>query len=438
MTGIPVEGFMYPNEIELQWSVLIVLYPFLTGLVAGAFILASLERVFRVDAVKPTYRLALLTALAFLLVAPLPLQLHLGHPERSLEMYLTPHTSSAMAMFGFVYLWYLMAVLVLEVWLDYRHDILVLSQTTTDWKRWLYKIMTLGSTNISPGALALDQKVGWIITIIGIPSAFLLHGYVGFIFGSVKANPWWSSPLMPVVFLFSAMVSGIAIVMLVYMFLCRARKEPIDMRCLDTVAKYLFYAFLIDFTLELLDLVHRIYESDESFRSLDFMVHTKLYLPHIVIQILLGTLTPILLLAATQVLPLNEARRRLTYGVAGLPDHDGYFCDALERGDRRATLFQELPRLHDLQIGADRSRGPASCHRAHCLAVRHSVGADQTAAAVGRCAWPATRHGPRRRLTRRSLKLFAEPLEQLLQVADLALQSGDLFLQSSNPFIVTR
>ena len=61
-----VEGFIYPNEVELQWSILIVLYPFLTGLVAGAFILASLERVFNVSAVKPTYRLALLTALAFL------------------------------------------------------------------------------------------------------------------------------------------------------------------------------------------------------------------------------------------------------------------------------------------------------------------------------------------------------------------------------------
>ncbi len=111
---------MYPNEVELQWSILIVLYPFITGLVAGAFILASLERVFNVEAVKPTYRLALLTALAFLLVAPLPLQLHLGHPERSFEMYLTPHTTSAMAMFGFVYLWYLMVVLLLEIWLDYR------------------------------------------------------------------------------------------------------------------------------------------------------------------------------------------------------------------------------------------------------------------------------------------------------------------------------
>ena len=323
---VPVEGFMYPNEVELQWSVLIVLYPFITGLVAGAFILASLERVFRVEAVKPTYRLALLTALAFLIVAPLPLQLHLGRPERSFEMYLTPHRSSAMAMFGFVYLWYLMGVLVVEIWLEYRRDIVEWAQSRTGVSRWLYKALTLGSYNVSERALQIDDRVGWIITIIGIPSAFLLHGYVGFIFGSVKANPWWSSPLMPVVFLFSAMVSGIAIVMLVYMILCRARGEQIDMRCVDTVAKYLFYAFLIDFTLELLDLIHRIYESDESFRSLDFMVHTKLYFPHIVIQILLGTVTPIILLAITQVVRLTEAQRKVIYATAGCLTLIGIFA----------------------------------------------------------------------------------------------------------------
>src|SRR3974390_2509208 len=264
--SMPFDGFMYPNEVELQWSVLIVLYPFLTGLVAGAFILASLERVFQVEAVKPPYRLALLTALAFLLVAPLPLQLHLGHPERSLEMYLTPHRASAMAMFGFVYLWYLTAVLLVEIWLDYREDIVLMMQSSGGLKKWVYRFMTLGATNISDGALQVDSRAGWLITLIGIPSAFLLHGYVGFIFGSVKANPWWSTPLMPVVFLFSAIVSGIATVMLVYMLLCKMRREPIDTPCVDTVAKYLFYAFLIDFTLELLDLIHRIYEADESFR----------------------------------------------------------------------------------------------------------------------------------------------------------------------------
>jgi Ni/Fe-hydrogenase subunit HybB-like protein len=256
----------------------------------------------------------------------MPLQLHLGHPERSLEMYLTPHRSSAMAMFGFVYLWYLTAVLVLEIWLDYRRDIVVMSQTTTGWKRWVYRVMTLGSSNISEHALAVDDRVGYLITVIGIPSAFLLHGYVGFIFGSIKANPWWSTPLMPVVFLFSAMVSGIATVMLLYMLMTWARGKTIDMRCVDTVARYLFYTFLIDFSLEMLDLIHRIYESDESFRSLDFMVHTKLYLSHIVVQIVLGTVAPIALLALTQLLELTETDRKRIYVLAGCLTMVGIFA----------------------------------------------------------------------------------------------------------------
>jgi Ni/Fe-hydrogenase subunit HybB-like protein len=312
-----VEGFMYPNEIALQWSVLIVLYPFITGLVAGAFILASLERVFRVEAVKPTYRLALLTALAFLLDAPLPLQLHLGHPERSPEMYFTPHATSAMAMFGYVYLWYLMAVLVLEIWLDYRRDIVLWSQQSKGLKRLIYKVMTLGSNNISERSLAIDERVGWIVTIIGIPSAFMLHGYVGFIFGSIKANPWWSSPLMPVVFIFSAMVSGIAAVMLLYMAVTKLRKKKIDIRCVDTIAMYLFYIFTIDFSLEMLDLIHRIYEADESFRSLDFMVHSKLFFSQIVLQICLGTLVPLVLLFLTQVAKIPEIVRKRMYVISG-------------------------------------------------------------------------------------------------------------------------
>jgi Ni/Fe-hydrogenase subunit HybB-like protein len=312
-----VEGYMYPNEITLYWSVLIVLYPYITGLVAGAFILASLERVFQVEAVKPTYRLALLTALAFLLVAPLPLVLHLGHPLRAPEMYFTPHDTSAMAMFGYVYLWYLMAVLVLEIWLDYRREIVLWSQSSKGLLRLVYRVMTLGSTNISPRSLHIDERVGWIVTLIGIPSAFLLHGYVGFIFGSIKANPWWSSPLMPVVFIFSAMVSGIAGVMLLYMAITKMRKEKIDMRCVDTIAMYMFYIFIIDFSLEMLDLVHRIYEADESFRSLNFLVHTQLYFSQIILQLCLGTILPLILLFLTQVVKLPEVARKRIYVLSG-------------------------------------------------------------------------------------------------------------------------
>jgi Ni/Fe-hydrogenase subunit HybB-like protein len=207
-------------------------------------------------------------------------------------------------------------VLLLEIWLEYRADIVRMAQTTGGLKRIIYKALTLGSENISPAARIIDDKVGYAVTVIGIPSAFLLHGYVGFIFGSIKANPWWSTPLMPIVFLFSAMTSGIAAVLLLYFVSMKLKRRVIDMRCLDTIAKYLFYTFVIDFTLEMLDLIHRTYEADESFRSLDFMVHTRLFFSQIILQIGIGTLVPLALLAANQLWKFSEVRRRVMYVTA--------------------------------------------------------------------------------------------------------------------------
>src|SRR3974377_2038296 len=182
------EGYVYPNEASPQplWSVLIVLYPYITGLVAGAFIMASLVRVFKVKALEPVYRLSFLTAFSFLLCAPLPLLCHLGHPERCFEVMMTPHLTSPMAIFGFVYAWYLMAVLLLELWFDYRHDFVKWSETTPGFKGTLYRLFTVGVTDVSEPALKLDHKIGHILSIVGIPSAFLLHGYVGFIFRPAK------------------------------------------------------------------------------------------------------------------------------------------------------------------------------------------------------------------------------------------------------------
>jgi predicted membrane protein len=312
-----VQGYIYPNEIELYWSVLIVQYPYITGLVAGAFILASLERVFKVTVLRPTYHIALLTALAFLLVATMPLINHLSQPQRAYEIMTTPHLTSAMAIFGFVYLWYLMVVLLLEIWFDYRKDMVIWAGQTKGFQRFLYRAITLYSNDISPRSVKLDDRIGYIITVVGIPSAFLLHGYVGFIFGSVKANPWWSTVLMPVIFLFSAMVSGIALVMCVYMIVSRIRKVSIDMKCLDTIAKYLFYILILDFTLEALDQIHRIYVAEESFEIISLLVNGKLYLTLIVFQVFLGMIVPLLTLGLFQFYKPAEKIRKWVYFIIG-------------------------------------------------------------------------------------------------------------------------
>ncbi len=320
-----VTGFIYPNELEIHWSILIVVYPYITGLVAGAFILASLVKVFNVKEVQPTYRLALLTALSFLLVAPLPLQLHLGHPERAFEIFLTPNLTSAMAMFGFVYAWYLMAVLLLEIWFEYRRDLIVYARETRFPMSWIYRILSLFSKDISEGAVQFDLKAVKTITIIGIPSAFLLHGYVGFIFGSVKANPWWSSVLMPIVFLMSAIVSGIALVIVLYMVLVPLRGETINMKCLDTIASYLFYAVIVDFSLEALDFIHRLYESEESIEILASLVTDKLLISLVVIQILLGMLLPSGILVLVKSFKFGDELRKLLYFISAILIQLGIF-----------------------------------------------------------------------------------------------------------------
>ena len=311
------EGYVYPNEAtrEPLWSILIVLYPYITGLVAGAFIMASLVRVFNVRPLEPVYRLSLLTAFAFLLCAPLPLLFHLGHPERCFEVMMTPHLTSPMAIFGFVYAWYLMAVLLLELWFDYRHDLVQWAEMTPGFRGMLYRLFTVGVTDTSEEAVKLDHKIGHILSIVGIPSAFLLHGYVGFIFGSVKANPWWGNVLMPIIFIMSAMVSGIALCVFNYMVLSWIRRKTVDMRCIDVMGKFLFYALVVDGAIEALDWVHRVYSAEEGFRLIQYMAREKLFYTLSIGQAACGTLVPLILLGVLQLLRRRfpELLRRRMY-----------------------------------------------------------------------------------------------------------------------------
>jgi predicted membrane protein len=315
------EGYVYPNEAGPHplWGFLIVLYPYITGLVAGAFIMASLVRVFNVKALEPVYRLAMLTALAFLLCATLPLLFHLGQPQRCFEIMMTPHFSSPMAMFGFVYAWYLMAVLLLELWFDYRQDFVEWSKTTAGFRGIVYRAFTLGVTDESEAAVRLDMRMGRILSIVGIPSAFLLHGYVGFIFGSIKANPWWGNVLMPIIFLLSAIVSGIALCVFNYMVLTWIRRHTVDMRCLDVMGMFLFYALVVDAAVEGLDWIHRVFSAEEGFKVMQYMAREKLFYTLNIGQVTVGTLLPLLLLGSLQLLRKRVpelVRRRMIFGSA--------------------------------------------------------------------------------------------------------------------------
>lgn len=288
-------NFVFPNDLHVHWSMMIALYPYITGIVAGAFIVSSLYHVFKVEALKPISRFSLLFALAFLVFAAFPLLLHLGRPERNFNIMLTPSPSSAMAGFGFIYTLYGI-VLLFEILFIYRPTMIKLKEQAGDLMKFIYTLLTFGSDDLSPRSLELDRKIIKFLAAIGIPMACVLHGYVGFIFGGVKANPTWSTPLMPVIFLLSACVSGIAGIIVVYCLIKKFRKLPVDMACLRTTTNYLAGFFIIDFTFEILEVFSHSYLRTWYHHSVEGLLWGPLFNSFWVWQVGILSVVPLLLL----------------------------------------------------------------------------------------------------------------------------------------------
>lgn len=303
-----MSGFLFPNEGIIEWDLLIVIYPYITGLVAGAFIVSSLYHVFGITSLKPVARFSLITALSFLLITPLPLAMHLGRPERALEMFLTPNLKSAMSAFGYIWFGYLLVVLA-EVWFVFRPDIVKYAGSTEGIKKTVYSVLALGVYDISEAALAVDKRIIKVLAFVGIPTAFLLHGYVGFIFGAVKANPWWSTPLMPIIFLMSATVSGIALLLVSYVVAMKFKKAPVDQACLRSLSLWLMGFLTVNVVLEGLEVFTMFYESEESWGIISQLITQKIGISYFGIQFFSGAILPLLVLGVVEVADLGGSEK---------------------------------------------------------------------------------------------------------------------------------
>jgi Ni/Fe-hydrogenase subunit HybB-like protein len=314
-----ITGFAFPNDIHVHWSLMIVMYPYITGFVAGSFIVTALYELFGKVEFKPVARLSLAASFSFLLVAGLPLQLHLGHPERGLFVMVTPNFTSAMAGFGILYSFYLMIVC-LEVWFVYRGEIIQTARRSRGLKRAFYAALALGTYDTSPEALAIDHRAVKILSAIGLPSACMLHGYVGFIFGGIKANPWWSTPLMPVIFLLSAAVSGIALLILLYQATSKIGRRRIEPETVAGMARWLWFFLIITVTLELLEIIMLGYEKSEAWHIIAPLLTTRLQFSFITVQMVIGSLIPFILLFIVVVMNryLHEKVRNTLTAMASL------------------------------------------------------------------------------------------------------------------------
>jgi predicted membrane protein len=321
-----MDGFAYPNEAQIGWTLIVVLYPFTTGLIAGAFIVSALYYVFNVQSLRPLARFSLVTALAFVIVAPLPLLVHLGRPERAFEIFATPNFTSAMAVFGYIWIFY-MAILMMQTWLVFRKDIVTYAVTSTGVRRLIYSTMALGVYDVSSKSLAIDRRIVKFLGAIGIPSAWILfHGYSGFIFGSVKANPWWSTPLMPIIFLFSAVVSGMALLIILYVAAMGVQRKPINHDALRSLAGWLAGFLAVNVTIEALEVVTMMYMREESWETVRSLITERLATSYLGIQLILGSALPLLALGVAVLFRLRQRTSTLLASVAAVLTLVGVFA----------------------------------------------------------------------------------------------------------------
>ncbi|HYA86341.1 MAG TPA: NrfD/PsrC family molybdoenzyme membrane anchor subunit [Nitrospirota bacterium] len=313
--------FVLPNEY-IYWSIQIVMYPFMTGLVAGAFVLSSLYHVFGIQKLKDMARFALVFSFALLFAAPMPIVLHLQFPFRGIEIFMTPHFTSAIAAFGIVFFTY-GAIVASELWFLYRKHFVDVAlklrekqdKTMMEWGTYLiFCTLTIGVYDVSEEALHRDEKAIKFLAALGIPVACFLHGYAGFIFGSVKANALWMTPLMPVIFIMSAIVSGIALCMLTYILTMEIRKflakrkrgsmmgtqsqqqlQSAEISVIQMTAKYLLAFLVAAISLEILDLIFRGYTALKSWDVLRSVIYERDFKDIFIMQYGIGNVVPLIL-----------------------------------------------------------------------------------------------------------------------------------------------
>jgi tetrathionate reductase subunit C len=145
-----------------------------------------------------------------------------------------------------------------------------------------------------------NMKMSKIFAIIGIPLAISVHGYTGFIIALGKGRALWNTALMPTLFIVSAMVSGIALMILaaiirnVYMMKDKSEEEvKADRELIYGLGKFLGGVIVFDLFLIFNAVLVLLTSTKESFHAAELLLWGRYSIDFVVIELLLGSLVPL-------------------------------------------------------------------------------------------------------------------------------------------------
>lgn len=288
--GLEVTGMNTP----VYWGLYIVNFVYFVGLSAGGILVAALAHAAGVEKFKPIGRIAELGAISCLILAAIFIVLDLGRPERWFHLIFYARFVSPLA-WDFVIVGVYLAIAMALGYFSTRAD-LVRCMHALPGRRGLYRLLTLGYTDTSPAALEQDRKILKALAIASIPAAVMLHSVTAWILGLLKARPGWHSALLAPLFIVSASVSGLAMVIVALV----VSRRFLGVRVKDEVIQDL--GRILTFTIPVLgyflfaELLTVVYAGEQAPMTVFQEMMFGKYAPIFWLNVLLGLLLPLLLL----------------------------------------------------------------------------------------------------------------------------------------------
>lgn len=254
---------LYNTFQQDAFGIFIAIYFYLTGLSAGSFILSTLSNSFGLEKFKPIGRIGVILATVLIVIAPLFLLFHIGMPQRAWHLFTYLNLSSPITWGSFLLILYPINCLIFAYFM-YNEKI----------------------------------KFAKIFGFIGIPLAILVSGYSGFILAFGKARALWNTALMPILFLASSIISGIALMILVYSIKERyfSKSKSINRDLVISLGKLLAWAIVFDLVILGCDLIVLSISHRDAQAAAHLILFGKFSILFILIENFLGKIVPLFLL----------------------------------------------------------------------------------------------------------------------------------------------
>ena len=230
-----IDGFSQVSNLSdsRPWGIWIS-FDLLVGvpISAGAFILAATVHIFHIEKYKPILRPALLTGFLGYLMVIIALMVDLGQPQRIWHMLIYRNLHSPLFEVGMCVMTYTM-VLFLEF-----------SQPVLEKLGW-------------DGALNVVKKISIPTVILGVVLSTMHQSSLGSLFLIVpyKMNPLWYTPLLPLIFLVSAVAVGFGMVLFECTLSHQVFGGEVRKDIFQGLAKGMLVTLIILFAIKLGDLI---------------------------------------------------------------------------------------------------------------------------------------------------------------------------------------